>query len=175
MPEHVAAVADDLNSRKSRSAFPVEAEAPNDQDGVDVIAAVTEAAEVDVTVENGDGATVCVLVGVFFAEREDDSDGMNDDDNVTGACVAAGVAAMVATGVGGDAGATAPPLLRDVYGYTARVAGPIISSNSRFAYCSTISDEELRLTVRPIVVCFLFSVYVMEAAARPCTSNRLLD
>ena len=38
-----------------------------------------------------------------------------------------------------------------------------------------MSDDVLKLTVKPTFVCFLFSVYVMATAALPCTSNRLLD
>lgn len=38
-----------------------------------------------------------------------------------------------------------------------------------------MSEDTLRLTVRAYVVCFLFMVYVMDAAPLACTSYKLLE
>ena len=82
---------------------------------------------------------------------------------------------MVANGVGGGKYALAMLPIRVVYAYAIRVEYDTISSYSRWANCSTISVDALRLTVREKVVFFLFSVYVMDAAPVVCTSNILVD
>ena len=108
---------------------------------------------------------MCDFVTVFSGDRDAETDGTNDDDRVTGDGVTDGVLNIVPAGVGGDAGATAPPMLRVVYGYSFWVAAPTMSPYNCFANCSTRSVGVRKLTVKPTVVCFLLSVYVIDTVA----------